>query len=151
MLTPSLTNSIASLCFKAQGDIGPLTTYTNKNGIVVFLKAWLRDPASRKQINHRNKMRCAAWCWKHETKCTRRNWERASQIGNTKLNGYNLYVCWHMRDDVTPFIRTLERQTEIKLLDEWDRPYNPPACGGPNPPPPTLPANCACDDLFPPV
>ena len=66
---------LQGICFKAQGDLGPLTSYTNKRGIVTFLKAWLRDPASPKQIAHRDRVREAARVWKLLCPGCRRRWK----------------------------------------------------------------------------
>lgn len=106
---------LQGICFKCQGDVGPLTSYTNKRGIVVFLKAWLRDPASAKQIKHRNRIRACAKNWKAAPLQTRRNYERASQVGGTQLNGYNVWVCASMNANGRSAIATLERQTHITL------------------------------------
>lgn len=106
---------LQGICFKAQGDVGPLTSYTNKKQIVVFLKAWLRDPASPKQIAHRNRVREAARTWKLLCPGCRRRWEIASRKAGTKLNGYNLWVHWIMTGEDTQ-IEAIERQASHTLL-----------------------------------
>lgn len=106
---------LQSICFKAQGDVGPLTSYTNKRGIVMFLKAWLRDPASPKQIAHRDRIRACAANWKAAPKTTRENYERATKKLSLYLNGYNLWVCASMNLDGRSAIPTLERQTGVTL------------------------------------
>lgn len=107
---------LGSCCFKAQGDFGPLTCYTNTKMVVIFLKAWLRDPASPKQIAHRDRIRAAAKNWNDTTETNRRNFERASLKGHTRLNGYNLWVHGSMAIDGVSHLQTLARQTGIVLL-----------------------------------
>ena len=107
---------LGSCCFKAQGDFGPLTCYTNKNMVVIFLKAWLRDPASPKQIAHRDRMRAAAKNWNETTPQNRKNFERASLKGQTKLNGYNLWVYGSMALGGISNLETIARQTGIILI-----------------------------------
>lgn len=106
---------LQGICFKAQGDVGPLTSYTNKRGIVMFLKAWLRDPASPKQIAHRDRIRACAKNWKAAPIQTRQNYERATKKQSLYLNGYNLWVCASMNQTGRSAIATLERQTGLTL------------------------------------
>jgi hypothetical protein len=106
---------LQSICFKCQGDVGPLTSYTNHRGIVMFLKAWLRDPASPKQITHRNRIRACAANWKKAPKPTRDNYERATKKQSLYLNGYNMWVCASMNPTGRAAIKTLERQTGLTL------------------------------------
>lgn len=106
---------IQSICFKAQGDVGPLTTYTNKRGIVVFLKAWLRDPASRKQIAHRDRIRRCAANWKDAPQTTRTQYELATKRATLYINGYNLWVAASMTQEARSALATLERQTGTAL------------------------------------
>lgn len=106
---------LQGICFKAQGDVGPLTSYTNKRGIVCFLKAWLRDPASRKQIAHRDRVREAARLWQLLCPGCKRRWEIASKKAGTQLNGYNLFVHWVMTGEDSN-IEAIERQSGHTLL-----------------------------------
>ena len=109
------TMILQGMCLKAQGDLGPLTCYTNRRQIVVFLKAWLRDPASQKQIAHRDRIRECARVWKLLCPGCRRRWEIASKKAGTKLNGYNLWVHWLMNGNDTQ-IEAVERQAGHTLL-----------------------------------
>jgi len=106
---------LSKICFKIQGDCGPLTTYTNRNGIVVFLKAWLRDPASPKQIAHRNRLRAAAKNWNAAPPTTRHNYERATKTLSLYLNGYNVWVAATMTQQARAALPTLERQAHTTL------------------------------------
>lgn len=105
--------------FGAQGDFGPWTCYTATNrgprGIVVFLKAWLKDPTSPAQKAHRDRIRAAAAAWKALTPQARENWEAVTLQLALKLTGYNLFTHYHMVRD-TSNIETLERQSGINLL-----------------------------------
>jgi len=102
---------LQSICFKCQGDVGPLTSYTNKRGIVMFLKAWLRDPASEKQIAHRDRIRACARNWHAAPKSTRKAYEAATKKQSLYINGYNLWVCASMNPIGRSAIETLARQS----------------------------------------
>lgn len=106
---------LQSICFKCQGDVGPLTSYTNKRGIVMFLKAWLRDPASPKQVAHRDRIRHCARNWNAAPKTTRENYEKATKKLSLYINGYNLWVCASMNQTGREALQTLTRQTGIEL------------------------------------
>jgi hypothetical protein len=106
---------LANICFKAQGDVGPLTCYTNKERIVMFLKAWLRDPASQRQIAHRDRIREAARIWKLLCPGSRKRWEYASKKASTRINGYNMFVHWIMTG-VDSQIEAVELQSGHQLL-----------------------------------
>lgn len=101
--------------FKCQGDVGPITTYTNRKMIVWFLKAWLRDPVSPDQIKHRNRIRACAAHWNATTETVRRNYELASKRGQTRITGYNLWVHASMAVDGPQHLVALARQTGIAL------------------------------------
>jgi hypothetical protein len=115
MQTRNLTLSIASLCMRAQGDIGPYTTYSNQNQIVVFLKAWLRDPASPAQIKHRDRIRACAASWQATTVQTRKDYQRAAEKCSMYINGYNLWVSMSMNRLAIDCLPTIRRQSGINL------------------------------------
>lgn len=102
---------LANICFKAQGDVGPLTCYTNNKQIVMFLKAWLRDPASPKQIAHRNRIRAAAKNWNAAPPAVKKAYERMTKKLSLYLNGYNVWVCMSMNRLAREAMPTLERQS----------------------------------------
>lgn len=104
-------NILQGICFKAQGDVGPMTSYTNKRGIVMFLKAWLRDPASPAQIAHRDRIRQVARNWKAESQTVRTAYEQCTKTLSMYINGYNLYMCVSMNPDGRSSLPTLERQS----------------------------------------
>jgi len=114
--TPQLTQYLG---FAAQGDLGPWTMYTSKamgpHGIVIFAKAWLKDPTSPRQKAHRDRIRAAAAAWKALTPEARANWERTTKVLSIKLTGYNVFTHWWMIGD-DKVIETLERQSGIQLL-----------------------------------
>lgn len=106
---------LAEISFKIQGDCGPLSTYTNQNGKVIFLKAWLRDPASPAQIAHRDKIRLAGRTWKMLQPSTRENWELVTKRLSLKINGYNLWVSYVLETTTRSDLETLTRQSGIPL------------------------------------
>lgn len=103
--------------FAAQGDFGPYTMYTSalRGSIVIFLKAWLKDPTSPKQKAHRDRVREAAHRWKQLTKHERETWELATKRLRLGLNGYNLFVSYWMVPNYL-VIQTIERQSGLTLL-----------------------------------
>ena len=107
------------LGFQCQGDIGPLTTYTQfkagKKSIVIFWKQWLSDPTTLRQLNHRNRVRNAAAEWQQIPKWLRKDWQRAANKANLRINGYALWVYWQMIRNRSA-IRTVELQTGITLI-----------------------------------
>ncbi len=115
MQTRNLTWAIGSLCFRCQGDIGPITTYSNQNQIVVFLKAWLRDPASPNQIKHRNRIRACAASWDATDNATRRDYQLATQRLSMYINGYNLWVSMSMNQLAIDCMPTIRRQSRLAL------------------------------------
>jgi len=106
---------LQAICFKAQGDIGPLSCYTNKREIVMFLKAWLRDPASSYQIAHRNRIRACARNWQALSSQDKAKWERVTKVLSLYINGYNLWVCMSMNLEARGALPTLNRQSHIIL------------------------------------
>ena len=106
---------VGLLGFESRGDIGPLTTYTNHTQTVIFLKAWLSDKASPRQIAHRDRLREAARLWHLLCPGQRRRWEIVSRKAGTHLNGYNLWVHWVMTGEDGP-IETISRQAGHQLL-----------------------------------
>ena len=107
------------LGFQVQGDIGPITYYTQfkagKKTIVAFAKVWLSDPTTLRQLNHRNRVRAAAAAWKLLTPQVKADWQRACRKLSLRVNGYALWTFWHMIQDRST-IATIERQSGIQLL-----------------------------------
>lgn len=115
MQTRNLTLNILSRCFRMQGDVGSYTTYSNQNQIVIFLKAWLRDPASSKQIAHRNRIRACAASWNAASPQTRRDYQRATERLSLYVNGYNLWVSMSTNRLAIDCLPTIRRQSGINL------------------------------------
>lgn len=107
------------LGLQVQGDLGPITMYTQykagRRSIVAFPKIWLSDPTTLKQLNHRNRLRNAATAWRALTPATRLNWKLAARKLSLRTNGYATWVTWHMMRD-RDFITTIERQSGLTLL-----------------------------------
>lgn len=106
---------LQGICFKAQGDVGPMTSYTNKRGIVMFLKAWLRDPVSPDQVAHRNRIRACARNWQTLTKQQKAQYENVTKRLSLYINGYNLWVCLSMNNQARDAAPTLRRQSFINF------------------------------------
>lgn len=107
------------LGLQVQGDLGPMTCYTQKKkhvrSIVIFPKIWLSDPTTIKQQNHRNRVRAAAIAWHALPIGERRNWIAAAKRLSLRTNGYALWTYWHMIQLRAP-IETIERQSGILLI-----------------------------------
>ena len=116
-LTPIRLAPILGL--QVQGDLGPMTCYTQKKkhvrSIVLFPKIWLSDPTTIKQLNHRNRVRAAAAAWKALPASERANWLAAARRLSLRANGYALWTYWHMTQNRAP-IETIERQSNIILI-----------------------------------
>ena len=107
------------LGISAQGDLGPMTCYTQrkagKRSIVMFAKIWLSDPTTVNQLNHRNRIRQAAIAWRLLPEIERKNWQRAAAKLSLKLNGVALWTYWHMLRQRSK-IETIEHQSGITLI-----------------------------------
>lgn len=100
----------------AWGDAGDLTIYRAKNKkMVVFSKTWPDKPASPGQQTQRDNMTAAAAAWQALTGDARAEWELATKRASLCMNGYHLFVSWHLSGDDSA-IKTLERQTRTELL-----------------------------------
>jgi len=102
--------------FNATGDLGPFTIYTSRRaGTVWFIKAPPLEPPSYFQTRCRNRFRQAAKAWQFQTQEQRDAWNTACRRLNLIVNGYTLWIFWQLRRN-RPAIRTIERQSGIKLL-----------------------------------
>lgn len=110
------TDLLFLLGFSTQGDLGPLTFYTNRRGKLVFYdKAPPLNPRSTLQLLFQGRWRAIAAQWRQETAQTKANWELACHRCSLSVTGYNLYVFWCSRMDDT-YIRTIERQSGLELI-----------------------------------
>lgn len=116
-LSPQKLGQILGL--QVQGDLGPMTCYTQKHkhrrSIVLFPKIWLSDPTTIEQTQHRNRIRAAAREWWTLAASERANWIAAAKRLSLRTNGYALWTFWHMLQLRQP-IETIERQTGITLI-----------------------------------
>lgn len=116
-LSPMKLGQILGL--QVQGDLGPMTCYTQKHkhrrSVVLFPKIWLSDPTTIKQRNHRDRVRQAATAWHALPPNERRNWLQAAKRLSLRANGYALWTYWHMIQLRAP-IETIERQSGITLI-----------------------------------
>jgi hypothetical protein len=106
------------LGLQVQGDLGPVTMYTQfkagRRSIVAFAKIWLSDPTTLKQLNHRNRIRAAAADWQLLNNEERRIWQLAARNLGLRTNGYSTWVWWHMLRDRSS-LNTIMRQSGIQL------------------------------------
>jgi len=116
-LAPMQLGQILGL--QVQGDLGPMTCYTQKKkhirSIVLFPKIWLSDPTTTQQTNHRNRVRAAARAWWQLPAAERANWIKAAKRLSLRANGYAVWTYWHMMQLRAP-IETIERQSGITLI-----------------------------------
>lgn len=113
----TLRRGLALAGFNVQGDIGPYTCYTARDGRwVVFDKAPPQAPASYVQLHQRNRWRLAAKAWNQLTENNKANWELATQKLRLQLTGYNLWIYFQTTGDAAT-IRTVARQSGVDLLE----------------------------------
>jgi alpha-ketoglutarate-dependent taurine dioxygenase len=104
------------LGWNVQGDLADWTFYeTSAGAIVAFPKAPPKSPPSNWQKIQRGRFSAAALAWQTLPHETRNAWERATLRLSLGLNGYNLWVYWHVKRD-TPAIRTIECLSGEELL-----------------------------------
>jgi len=104
------------LGFVIWGDLGALTIYRNKRGLVVwFKKTWPDKPPSPAQTIQRQKIIDAAAAWQSLSADSRVQWERASRRASLCATGYDIFVSWKLTGDDAA-ITTLQRQTDTVLL-----------------------------------
>ncbi len=102
--------------WKIQGDVGPLTVYTRRDGRqVMYPRAPPDVPESTEQLHYRNLWRSLGITWQAMTKPARTNWATAAQRAGLGITGFNLWMYYQLRKDQRA-IQTIERQTGITLL-----------------------------------
>jgi len=110
------TNLMHLFGWNTQGDWGPLTMYTaSDRGLVAFLKAPPRCPATPNQIQTRDRFVKIGQSWATLSVEQRAAWETLSLRANLRITGWNLFTYYHMRRDANA-IRTLERQTGTQVF-----------------------------------
>lgn len=110
------TDLLWTLGFAIQGDLGPLTTYTNRRGnLVYFDKAPPLNPPSQLQEIIKNRFKQTATAWRALTEQKRKDWQTAADKSYANVTGYNLFTYWTLTMRKTD-IQTIERQSGIQLL-----------------------------------
>lgn len=103
------------LGWNTQGDLGPFTFYTDKQkGLVFFLKAPPKKPASFFQQIMRQNFRDAAAIWNAFLPQAQTNWELATKRLSLQLTGYNLWTFYFITGD-DHVLDTIERQSGLTL------------------------------------
>lgn len=111
-IPPSLFQFLGT---NTNGDLGPWTFYTShRKRLVVFPKAYPKDPATYHQTLYRNRWRHAAQRWQQLDQTTRALWETMSKRANLTITGYNLYL-FYILGNHDAYLDTLERNTKIDV------------------------------------
>jgi hypothetical protein len=98
------------------GDVGPLTTYTNRrNKVVFFPRSPPLTPPTFAQLVQRNRFRTVAAAWHRLPQSTRDNWNLAAARANLQITGFNLWTFWNLKRNRST-IATVEHQSGITLL-----------------------------------
>jgi len=104
------------LGYNVQGDLGGLTTYTNKNRRVVwFPQMPPLKPPTEEQNQQRDAIRNAAADWRALTVGERTNWRDAANKARLRITGYNFFTYWKLKND-DGAVHTVERITGITLI-----------------------------------
>lgn len=108
------------LSLKLQGDVAGLTTYTSRRRrIVCYLQAPPKEPVTPDQAFFRSRFTFAIAAWRAMPKSQQLQWYQACKRANLRLGPTALIVAAAMPGQIAT-IRTIERQTATKLLDESD-------------------------------
>jgi hypothetical protein len=100
---------------KCQGDLGPITCYTDRhNRVVWYPKAPPKEPPTDLQLTRRARFTLAGQLWNELTIEQREEWTLAARRAHLRISGYNLftYLITSHRYDV---IKTIEFQSDIQL------------------------------------
>jgi len=107
---------IKYLGWNSQGDLGPLTMYTNKRRkLVWYAKMPPLNPPSVLQVQQRARFANAADAWADLGADGRHAWNQIAIKARLRIHGYNLFSYWYLKGD-NGAIHTLERQTQIQVL-----------------------------------
>lgn len=106
------------LGWNTQGDLGPFTFYTKKNGALVwFVKAPPTKPPSYLQQHQRIKFRLVAQLWQRLSAAQQADWEYCTQVLRLNLTGYNLFI-WYYTNGDRQTLATIERLADRQLIDD---------------------------------
>jgi len=104
------------LGYVTNGDAGPYTFYTNKQGKLVFFpKTWPKDPATYHQKLNRDKWRHAAVRWRALEQCTRADWASLAKRCHLTISGYNLFI-FYITGKGTRVVETCQRISNIDVI-----------------------------------
>lgn len=104
---------LCGICFKIQGDVGPLTTYTNRQqGKVAYAKDSIRHEPTPARLRQRAYFDYAATHWRALTQDERDRWERITKRLSLPLTGFNLFTSQVTRPDPHA-LRTVCRHSGI--------------------------------------
>lgn len=101
---------VRMLGMNQQGDLGPLTTYTNKNGkLVVFPRAPPLNPPTPEQKALRQKFASVALLWHAMPRRKKDEWLQLARSARLRMTGYGLFTWWVITHDNTT-LETIRRQ-----------------------------------------
>jgi hypothetical protein len=110
------TETLPYLAIAMAGDVGPFTTYTNKNGRIVFFpRSPPEKPASDAQLAQRQKFRDVAAAWKALTPAKRADWNKVQYTAHLSITGYDLFTWWKLGGDTDQKLATIARQGGVTL------------------------------------
>lgn len=103
------------LALYVSGDLGDLTLYTTKRGLIVAFPRTSPDkPPSAAQVLQRNRFRAAVLSWQASTPTDRSNYEAVTQRLKLPLTGQNLWLHFAFTHDDAAR-NTLQRQSGLNL------------------------------------
>jgi hypothetical protein len=97
------------------GDLGPYTMYrAHDGGLVVFLSAPPKTPASPDQVRIRNRYRALGRGWQAMSPADRSPWILAAKRARLRVHGYGLFAWYGMTADEAG-LRTILRLANVTI------------------------------------
>lgn len=105
------------LCWKIQGDIAGLTTYTTRRGrAVVYLQAPPKEPVTPDQALFRSRFALAAAIWQTMSQPQREKWRLACKRAKLRL-GPTALIAASTAPQNANNLATIQRQSNVTLFD----------------------------------
>jgi hypothetical protein len=113
------TSWIRWLGFAAQGDLGGITTYTNKKRRIVFYPQAppLSPPSAIQEVQQLN-FQAACAMWRNLTQAERNDYGTSVAFTHARITGFNLFMSAALKFDATDLI-AIEKKTGIPLATPW--------------------------------
>ena len=101
--------------WNTQGDLGPWTMYTDRRrGLVYYLRAPPKEPASYLQQIQRQRFAAAADAWRKIGQAARQAWNQIAITARLRITGFNLWTYANITNDWTT-VHTIQTQTGVTL------------------------------------